>query len=108
MDPEPEQLAAKIEVLEERLNDKKETLLEKELVLDEVSSLSDKLKLQAAESRGATLDLAKRVNDYQAQIRAVTRKMMANVSELSMYQVCLLLTLSFFTNLLPSLILPSL
>ena len=36
MDPEPEQLAAKIEVLEERLHDKKEQLLEKELVLDAV------------------------------------------------------------------------
>jgi hypothetical protein len=36
VDPAPDQLVAKIEVLEERLNDKKEQLLEKELVLDEV------------------------------------------------------------------------
>lgn len=86
MDPEPEQLAAKIEVLEERLNDKKEQLLEKELVLDEVSSLSDKLRMQAAETRGSTLELAKKVNEVRASIRAVTRKMMAAVSELSMYQ----------------------
>lgn len=85
-DPEPEQVAAKIEVLEERLNDKKEQLLEKELVLDEVTSLSDKLRMQAAESRGPTQDLAKKVNDYQAKIRQTTRKMMASVSELSMYQ----------------------
>lgn len=86
MDPEPPQLAAKIEVLEERLNEKKERLLEKELVLDEVTSLSDKLRMQAAESRGPTLDLAKKVNDYQSKIRQTTRKMMACVSELSMYQ----------------------
>lgn len=86
MDPETEQLAAKIEVLEERLNDKKEQLLEKELVLDEVSGLSDKLRMQAAESRGPTLDLAKKVNEYQSKIRSTTRKMMATVSELSMYQ----------------------
>lgn len=86
MDPETEQLAAKIEVLEERLNDKKEQLLEKELVLDEVTGLSDKLRMQAAESRGPTLDLAKKVNEYQAKIRGTTRKMMATVSELSMYQ----------------------
>lgn len=65
MDPEPEQLAEKIEALEERLNDKKEQLLEKDLVrcanllvqsqfifthrqqvLEEVTELSDKLKLQ--------------------------------------------------------------
>lgn len=87
MDPEPEQLATKIEVLEERLNDKKEQLLEKELVLDEVTSLSDKLRMQAAERRHGTLDIAKKVNEYQAKIRAITRKMMAAVSELSMYQV---------------------
>jgi hypothetical protein len=68
------------------LNDKKEQLLEKELVLDEVSSLSDKLRMQAAETRGSTLDLAKKVNEIRAKIRAITRKMMASVSELSMYQ----------------------
>jgi hypothetical protein len=86
IDPEPEQLAAKIEVLQDRLNDKKEQLLEKDLILDEVSSLSDKLRMQAAESRGSTLELAKKVNDYQSKIRNITRKMMATISELSMYQ----------------------
>lgn len=69
-----------------RLNDKKEQLLEKELVLDEVSSLSDKLRMQAAETRGSTLDLAKKVNEIRSKIRNITRKMMASVSELSMYQ----------------------
>ena len=68
------------------LNDKKEQLLEKELVLDEVSSLSDKLRMQAAETRGSTLDLAKKVNEIRSKIRNITRKMMASVSELSMYQ----------------------
>jgi chromosome segregation ATPase len=86
LDPEPEQLAAKTEILEERLNDKKEQLLEKELVLDEVSSLTDKLRMQAAENRGNTLVLAQKVNAVQGQIRAIVRKMMATVSELSMYQ----------------------
>lgn len=85
-DPTEEQLVAKLELLEERLNEKKEQLLEKELILDEVTSLGDKLRVQAAESRQPTLELAKRVNDYQARIRAVTRQMMATVSELSMYQ----------------------
>lgn len=43
-DPDEEALDAKISVLEERLNSKKEQLLEKELVLDEVTNLTDKLK----------------------------------------------------------------
>jgi len=84
--PDKEELSAKVDQLEERLNDKKEQLLEKELVLEEVSSLSDRLRQQAAEGRADTLELAKRVNDYQSRIRAITRKMMATVSELSMYQ----------------------
>ena len=85
-DPDAEQLAAKIQVLEERLNEKKEQLLEKELVLEEVTALSDKLRTQANEGRTDTLKLAKRVNEFQARIKEVTRKMMATVSELSMYQ----------------------
>lgn len=84
--PDKEELTAKINQLEERLNDKKEQLLEKELVLEEVSSLADRLRQQAAEGRSDTLELAKKVNDYQQRIRAITRKMMATVSELSMYQ----------------------
>lgn len=85
-DPDTEQLVAKVQVLEERLNDKKEQLLEKELVLEEVTSLSDKLRTQAADGRGDTLKLAKNVNDFQSRIKETTRKMMATVSELSMYQ----------------------
>lgn len=86
-DPTPQELAETIKKFEERLNDKKEQLLEKELVLEEVSSLSERLRQQASDGRGDTLELAKRVNDFQARIRAMTKKMMATVSELSMYQV---------------------
>lgn len=43
-DPDPEALQAKIQVLEERLNNKKEMLLEKELVCEEVSNLAEKLR----------------------------------------------------------------
>ena len=85
-DPDVETLNAKIQVLEERLNDKKEALLEKELVLEEVTALSNKLRAQASSGRDDTLKLAKRVNEFQSRIKEVTRKMMATVSELSMYQ----------------------
>lgn len=85
-DPEPEDLAAKLQVLEERVNDKKEQLLEKDLVLEEVSNLANRLRAQALEGRGETLELAKRVNDFQVRIKTTTRRMMSTVSELSMYQ----------------------
>ena len=57
------------------------------VVLEEVGSLSERLRQQATDGRSDTLELAKRVNDFQARIRAMTKKMMATVSELSMYQV---------------------
>ena len=43
-----EELSAKIQQLDARLNDKKEQLLEKELILEEVTSLSDKLRAQVS------------------------------------------------------------
>uniref|UniRef100_A0A6U2FXG2 Cilia- and flagella-associated protein 58 central coiled coil domain-containing protein n=1 Tax=Hemiselmis andersenii TaxID=464988 RepID=A0A6U2FXG2_HEMAN len=81
----PEMLA-KVAQLEDRLNLKKEQLLEKELVLEEVGSLSERLRTQAVEGREETLDIAKTVNEYQAKIKRITRRLMACVSELSMYQ----------------------
>merc|ERR1712151_815679 len=79
-------LRMKTQDLEERLNDKKESLLGKELILEEVSALSDKLKTQAVDGRQGTMELSQKVNVFQARIKDVTRKMMATVSELSMYQ----------------------
>merc|ERR1719324_884334 len=79
-------LRMKTQDLEERLNDKKESLLEKELILEEVSALSDKLRQQAVDGRQGTMELSQKVNMFQSRIKDVTRKMMATVSELSMYQ----------------------
>merc|ERR1712151_546862 len=85
-DLDPQALRLKIQDLEERLNDKKESLLEKELILEEVTALSDKLRQQAADGRQGTMELSQKVNFFQARIKEVTRKMMATVSELSMHQ----------------------
>merc|ERR1712070_1268374 len=79
-------LRMKTQDLEERLNDKKESLLEKELILEEVAALSDKLRQQAVDGRQGTMELSQKVNIFQARIKDVTRKMMGTVSELSMYQ----------------------
>eukprot|EP00899_Mesostigma_viride_P008456 jgi/Mesvir1/17611/Mv08838-RA.1 len=84
--PDKEELEAKVLQLEERLNDKKEQLLEKELILEEITSLSDRLRRQAAAGRTETIGLASNVNDYQTKLRETSRRMMATVSELSMYQ----------------------
>jgi uncharacterized coiled-coil DUF342 family protein len=85
-DLDAQTLRVKIQDLDERLNDKKESLLEKELILEEVNALSDKLRQQAVDGRQGTMELSQKVNIFQARIKDVTRKMMATVSELSMYQ----------------------
>ena len=55
-------------------------------MLEEITNLADKLRAQALTGRQGTLDLAEKVNEFQARIKQLTRKMMATVSELSMYQ----------------------
>lgn len=113
-DPEADQLRIKVAELEERVNAVREELLEKELVLEEVTSLTARLKAAAsggdaaaaAAASGPTaggagaaaaassavspeppgLAMARQVNELQSKIKDVTRKMMAAVSELSMYQ----------------------
>jgi len=85
-DPDQEALLAKIHVLEERLNNKKEALLEKELVYEEVSNLAEKLRTQALDGRKYTLEVAEKINEYKARTTELSRKMLATVSELSMFQ----------------------
>ncbi|KRX02223.1 hypothetical protein PPERSA_04845 [Pseudocohnilembus persalinus] len=85
-DPDAEALDAKIHVIEERLNNKKEQLLEKELILDEITNLSEKLRKQALEGRQSTLELSEKLNNFQSRLKDITRKMMASISELSMFQ----------------------
>ena len=48
--------------------------------------MSNKLRIQAASGRADTLELARKVNDYQTRMRSVTTRTMATISELSMYQ----------------------
>lgn len=84
--PDAEDLAAKIAVLQERLSDRKEQLLEKDLILDEVTALAGRLRNKATQGRDETLQVATDVNAAHTRLRVLTRRMMAAVSELSMYQ----------------------
>ncbi|KAG9339121.1 hypothetical protein JZ751_024152 [Albula glossodonta] len=80
-DPSPEQLVKKIEKLEKSLAEQEEQLLEKELVYDQVTLLSQRIRDKAEGSRKDTLFLAKK-----SQLEDTTKKLMAAVSELSMEQ----------------------
>lgn len=85
-DCESEQLASKILSLEDRLDKKREKLLEKQMLFEEINSMSEKLKYQALNQRDSSKRLSDQLNSIQNKIREVTKKMLATVSELSMYQ----------------------
>ncbi len=74
-----------------RLAAKEEKYLELELVQDEISKLIERSQKQSRLGQGHTLSLAKQISDCQAKINDISRKTKATVSELCMYQVCLVL-----------------
>lgn len=84
--PSGDSLGRKLTVLEARFSSKKEQLLEKDLILEEVSSLAERLRRVAISGREDTLQLARKITQYQNKIKSFNRKMMATLSELSMYQ----------------------
>lgn len=79
-------LRARCQDLEARVNTINEKLREKELILAEVTELSDNIAGQADADKEVTLALAKQVNQQQSSIRNKTRQMMATISELSLFQ----------------------
>lgn len=83
---DPSALAVREQELEQKLYHEHEKLMEKELILEEVSELSDRLRKQASGGREYTLELAKKVNHYQYSLKQKTKKMMATLSELSVVQ----------------------
>lgn len=85
-DPSQNDLVDKIKKVEHALAHKEEKLLEKDLVLEEVALLTERLKKQAAEGKEETNEIAIKLNDLSRKIKNVTNSMMARVSELSMQQ----------------------
>ena len=72
--------------LEERLNEKKDQLLEKHLVLEELVGLAERLRFQAVQGRSQSMHMATSMSEQQQELRTITHRMMATVSELSMYK----------------------
>ncbi|CAF0766109.1 unnamed protein product [Adineta ricciae] len=85
-DESPAAIMKKLEQLEQRLSTKEEQSLEKDLILEQVSRLIERLSTRADAGKDDTLSLAKKVNDLQNKIKDITRKMMATLSELAIHQ----------------------
>ncbi|KAI8466714.1 MAG: coiled-coil flagellar protein, move backward only 2 [Monoraphidium minutum] len=84
--PDREELVARLQTLEERLGMKREELSEKVVVLDEVTDLTEALRSKAAATRGERAAASHAANGAQQRLRAVTGRIMAAISELSLYQ----------------------
>ena len=82
-------LKMKYDQLTEMLNEKKEKLLEKELINDEINEIAEKLRKKALEDRGKNLKISKEINEYEIKLNDITRKNVASTSELSMFQAIL-------------------
>ncbi|KAI8905763.1 hypothetical protein DFJ77DRAFT_209812 [Powellomyces hirtus] len=85
-DPTHKHLVKKIRDVEEKLAEREERILEKDLILSEVSTLTDRLKRQTLDGRSESHAVAGKVNDLSKRIKHTTKAMMARVSELAMHQ----------------------
>ena len=85
-DLDEQQLEAKRGLLEQRISEYKEILLERSILLKETSSQTEMLRRDHEERSGKSSSISRKLNDEHAKVRDLTRSMMALVSELSMYQ----------------------
>ncbi|KAI9089460.1 hypothetical protein DFS34DRAFT_639300 [Phlyctochytrium arcticum] len=85
-DPSQSELMGKIQHVEELLAEKEERILERDLVLEEVTTLTDRLRRQTLDGRSESYEVAGKVNDLSKRIKHLTKAMMARVSELAMHQ----------------------
>lgn len=85
-DPGPQELQHRIANLEELLATQEEKLLEKDLILEEVTTLVTRLEAQTTSGKDDTYNITTRINDLTKRLKKVTRKTMAKVSELAMHQ----------------------
>nr|XP_046235156.1 coiled-coil domain-containing protein 146 isoform X2 [Scatophagus argus] len=89
-DPSSEELVKKIEQLEVNLAERERQVLERELLVDQVTRLSKPLSEQAENCQQDGLSLAKKLNELRSHIIDTNQRMMAVSAELSMKQAAAL------------------
>ncbi|XP_053170112.1 coiled-coil domain-containing protein 146 [Scomber japonicus] len=85
-DPSTVELVKKIEQLEVNLAERERQLLEKELLMDQVTRLSKPLREQADNCQQDRLSLAKKLNELRSHIIDTSHQMMAVSAEMAMKQ----------------------
>ncbi|XP_061570455.1 coiled-coil domain-containing protein 146 [Cololabis saira] len=90
VDPSTADLVQKMEQLEVNLAERKTQLLEKELLVDQVTRLSKPLSEQAENCREDSLWMARKLNEVRADITKTNHRIMAVSAELSVKQAAAL------------------
>ncbi|XP_061618282.1 coiled-coil domain-containing protein 146 isoform X5 [Phyllopteryx taeniolatus] len=89
-DPSSSELFKKIEKLEASLAERERQLLERGLLVDQVTRLSKDLQEQKDNCQQDKLSLAKKLNELRTHIIDISRRLMATSAELSMKQAAVL------------------
>jgi chromosome segregation ATPase len=76
----------KIIFLEESLNNKKEIILEREIAIEELDKEIKQINEEVEKNKEENLQNAMKLNEVKMDFREIMRKMMAVVSEVSVYQ----------------------
>lgn len=84
--PTEEEIDEIIQQLELKIEKQNSLLMEKKLILQEITKSVSKLKNIVSREKANTLDMALGLNDTISKIRTVDQKMMSILSELSIYQ----------------------
>jgi hypothetical protein len=82
------QLLAKVSMIQKKIDGKREKVLEQELFLSDINSMTEKIRDEAKFKKESSMVLGDQLNSIQSRIRDINKKVIATVSELSMYQVC--------------------
>ncbi|ORZ32861.1 hypothetical protein BCR44DRAFT_1416244 [Catenaria anguillulae PL171] len=77
------QLNAQVQRLEARLAQQEERLLEKDLILEEITHLTDRLRAQAQQGREESAQVMSQLNERTRKLSNLSKSMMALVAELS-------------------------
>uniref|UniRef100_A0A8C5G053 Uncharacterized protein n=1 Tax=Gouania willdenowi TaxID=441366 RepID=A0A8C5G053_GOUWI len=89
-DPSMMELVKKVEQLELKITERENQLMEKELLVDQVTRLSNPIRDQVENCRDVGLLLAKKLNEVRTNITNTNNRLMGVTAELSMTQAMVL------------------
>jgi hypothetical protein len=86
-DPDDHELDDRILAVESKIDESRGRLLQRNMIRDDIAKQVDELKTELSKQIHMTKPLLEKLNRQKSESRTTTRRMMASLSELSMYQM---------------------